>query len=286
MNSLPFPDYDCDEFADDMLAHLSLQDHSLTPRVEAIIRESYASYVANMSGMGDYASPSLDADDADQLRRGFDVLRDTKKFAQARLALANSVKTIGELCPICGTSPAWTLDHFAPQRGVIPFPEQSFHIRNLVPMCEKCNRHKSSISADHPRDIQFPHLYYDSRLIDSTHLIATVVTGGHYPYVEFAFRYDADISPWWIQLVEDACVRLNLFDRWSSLGQEEMAAVALEYTEAPFAWSVVDISKSLTTRAGAYRAKFGRNNFRSAVFDAVAGAPEFWQGPHSILIGS
>jgi hypothetical protein len=112
------------------------------------------------------------------------------------------------------------------------------------------------------------------------------VTDSSHPFIEFSFRYDTGIPPEWVSLVEYTCKRLKLFERWSLLGQEEMAAVADEYTEIASVWTIADIERDLESRARAYRRRFGPNYFRAAIYEAMANAPEFWQGPHLVIAGN
>lgn len=48
-------------------------------------------------------------------------------------------------CPLCGVNLAETMDHFIPQTG---YPLFAVHPLNLIPSCERCNKHKSDIISD------------------------------------------------------------------------------------------------------------------------------------------
>lgn len=65
-----------------------------------------------------------------------------------------------QFCPACGEdgTPS-TLDHYLPKQK---FPEFSVHLKNLVPMCDICQRIKGDIYLNEKNQKIFFHAYFDA----------------------------------------------------------------------------------------------------------------------------
>lgn len=65
------------------------------------------------------------------------------------------------VCPICGLEDCIEMDHFAPRSL---FPEHSFHLTNLIPLCHNCNFNKHDDWTDGAGRQMFFNAFFDTDL--------------------------------------------------------------------------------------------------------------------------
>ncbi|WP_277212695.1 HNH endonuclease signature motif containing protein [Isoptericola croceus] len=249
-----------------------------------MILEAYRQYHANLGGVGGYVHPTFDRGTADALRAGYDALRDLVKFSEFKSAIRATVHGIGDWCPVCGLSVASTIDHFAPKRGAVNYPELAFYALNLVPMCDVCNRKKGSLTAESPRRIAFPHLYFDYAHLSRIELVAEVRFSGGHPYVVFDVELDSDLPEEFRKAVLGSVDRLDLVNRWSISGQAELLVLLHEYAGLVEFIGGPGVLRVLRNRATGLRQVLGKVSYRAAVADAAAESNALWDPTRNALL--
>ena len=63
------------------------------------------------------------------------------------------------MCPICGSEAVYELDHYVPREVM---PEYSVHVRNLIPLCHRCNHLKLDEWLNDSGKRKIFNAYYDS----------------------------------------------------------------------------------------------------------------------------
>jgi hypothetical protein len=114
------------------------------------------------------------------LRDNFKLLEPGRPLADLREKIMNM--GVNDRCPFCGRAPASSLDHYLPKST---FSCYSVLARNLVPICDRCNRNKSN-TRGLSQTLRFFHPYYDE--IPSHRILRAAVTVD--PIVDLSYYID------------------------------------------------------------------------------------------------
>lgn len=191
------------------------------------------------------------------------ALRELKKAIKA-------VKPLRSLkyCPMCGTTPHSTFDHYLPASR---FPEFSVHPLNLVPCCSQCN----SIKDDYWRNAAtgarlFLHAYSD-QIPDVQFLEVELYEEASLAGVGATFNLvipdgmDEQIST----LIQSHFNRLHLLDRYRELSNDEIGEILADCKVFIQAGGN-DVRTFLRDRGNERAGIYGRNNWRSLLMIALA----------------
>lgn len=96
------------------------------------------------------------------------------------------------MCPICGSEAVYELDHYVPREVM---PEYSVHVRNLIPLCHRCNNLKLDEWLNDSRKRKIFNAYYD-RVPNECLLQANIILGtpNALPSIIISLRKDIDLS--------------------------------------------------------------------------------------------
>lgn len=96
------------------------------------------------------------------------------------------------MCPICGSEAVYELDHYVPREVM---PEYSVHVRNLIPLCHRCNHLKLDEWLNDMGLRKIFNAYYDS--VPNESLLQAKISQGSsetLPSIIVSLRKDIDLS--------------------------------------------------------------------------------------------
>lgn len=149
-------------------------------RLLGVVHDAYSRYEDVV--LGDDLPATIDSSDAQVLRDTFRLLDAGRPMAQLRRDLLSIGSN--DRCPMCDRVPVSALDHHLPKSS---FPHYSVMPRNLVPICDRCNRAKRDALRT-SRSSRFFHPYYDAT--SSTQLLDVSVEIEPILYIKFGIRRD------------------------------------------------------------------------------------------------
>lgn len=171
---------------------------------KSILEAAYRSYDAHTNPMtldelqplwkDDIGDTQVQKNENKYWRDGIHNLYDRKKKIISDLWDSISVNSNREtiLCPLCESEAVYELDHYIPREIM---PEYSVHIKNLIPLCHRCNNVKlDSWLDDRNKRIIF-NAYYD-KLPNEDLLEANIIMGavGGLPTIKIAIKSGIDLS--------------------------------------------------------------------------------------------
>lgn len=116
----------------------------------------YEIYNANKERLEKIGASSITADiDKAALHTSFN---NTFKKDIKNKELKKVYESCQGICPYCGESKIEEVDHYVPKED---YPEFTLYPYNLIPICNKCNKRKSSKFLDNIGNRQFINYYYD-----------------------------------------------------------------------------------------------------------------------------
>ena len=128
--------------------------HDLTQADIEDIVSLYDEYDANGGQPAEnLKGPNLAASLIEAVRKAYGKTYERGVLHHIRDSLTLNIET----CPVCGIDPADELDHFLPKAE---FKILSIYVRNLIPICNKCNKDKRVLGGNIPAS-QFVHAYLE-----------------------------------------------------------------------------------------------------------------------------
>lgn len=125
------------------------------------------------------------------------------------------------VCPICGLENCSEMDHFAPRAL---FPEHSFHLTNLIPLCHNCNFHKHDDWTDDAGHQIFFNAFFDTDLPASIIDCAIKVEGG-IPVAEVSVSSSLNPANPQHWRIEETISRLGLLAKFGSRMNDQLRNV-------------------------------------------------------------
>lgn len=210
-------------------------------------------------------------------------LREAVKLAYNKTYEGNSLHSIrtelfanAKLCPICGIEPPTDLDHHLPESV---FQLLSIYIRNLVPLCHKCNKRKlAGFEGDDRGGIKYMHAYLDI-LPDAQFLQAEIIINNNNSLsITFGIDENAGLSKDYLTRMNAQITKLELNSRYQKEVNSYLSGHAVTL-QTFFQTGGKDVVKRfLAATAKHERNEFYRNHWRPTLLDALAAHDEFTDG--------
>lgn len=280
IHSLPMPPRDAENDFQLVRSTRRLRANLLLTTLESDVFTAYGNYRSDLS-VG-VLIPMGYAVDADESRRT--LIGNFKHVAPGKVLqnlysdiFAVSDTTHGQ-CPLCGLSPATTIDHYFPKTL---YPEYSILIDNLIPLCPSCNNLKSDTCRLQNPSSGYFHSYLDVEPATPV-LLAHVVCNSAID-VQFSARQpnnDADLV---------ALAYVNQFKQLK-LGKKYRAVTV---GELQFEFDNLDdnfrqggaigLKQSLLRRAETSKITYGANHWRAALYTSLAQSEDFCNEGYKVI---
>lgn len=174
-------------------------------------------------------------------------------------------------CQHCTLTSNESLDHFIPKNE---FPEFAVHPLNLLPICLKCNQHKSHVwrKAGVRKALN---LYLD-RLPDEQYLFVDVKVD-KYSEIDFEFYLDKpkSVSKAMFALIESHFQSLNLFSRMREKAIPVISELINTVSSRMGNLSYPEIAAEIKEAANSNKREFGANYWKSVVEIELIGSTPF-----------
>jgi hypothetical protein len=166
-------------------------------------------------------------------------------------------------CPLCGVGTVAVLDHHLPKTK---YPNLSIVPENLVPACHFCNDTKK---ARYPKTVeeQTLHPYYDSRLMTTPWLKATLISGGP-PVFVYSVKPPASwpaVDQKGVQRHFDVC---GLAATFTSNANDELGPLKADLSKVESRWGVPGVQAHLKDRTASYSGR--PNSWQLAMYKELA----------------
>lgn len=247
--------------------------HQLTPAERAAIHAVYQVYEQTLGQPHPALQPACLAPIRLRLHDAYDQVQVGGRLAGYRsllLATANH-------CPYCGFGEVKDLDHYLPRSL---YGELAIYPNNLIPSCNPCNNAKRTVVPGTAASPGLIHAYFQN-LPDVDFLVADVsLPGGG---LDVSYRIDpALIDPVLATKLQYQLDRLKLNERYvkqiNKFVNEQRAAILMFDGLGPGL-----LAAYLEKNAQSLAASFHRNDWRAALFRALAANPVFCDDPHAYL---
>lgn len=244
--------------------------HSLSPAETDAIIAIYDAYDAN-GGQPSNAlkGPNLAISLVETVKKAY-----AKTYADQPLYhIRNSLLLGVDTCPICGMDAADELDHFLPKSD---FKILSIYVRNLIPICTKCNKDKRTIAGDNPA-AQFAHAYLDD-IPETQFLTATITLNNAKLDVQIGVSPTAAISEELSQRLTFQLQELELDVRYKREINIYLSAFTLHWHPLYEAKGAGGMIESLVRQSAYEASKYHSNDWRALVFLGLSSNVEFCDG--------
>lgn len=186
--------------------------------------------------------------------------------------LRSRLKVAARKCPYCGFGEVSELDHHLPRSK---YKLLAIYARNLIPCCHVCNHRKSALARQAP-DAQIAHVYFE-QFPAERFLIANVDISPSGLRAAFMIQRSAGMSAPLFARLQFQFERLDLNSRY----QPEVDTL-MGNLRRPIEDTARGGGDALRTWLAASRAtfevEFGLNDWRTALFDALARSDAFCNG--------
>lgn len=268
MRSLPLPLRN--EHADFTLciARRKPDESALLKQCEAVIHNSYSNYEEIAFAHGQLAG--VDERTAKVLAENFRLLDAGRPLHELRA----SILMMGayDRCPYCNRAPAAAIDHHLPKT---PLPHFAVMARNLVPICDRCNRRKSSTQRVSPNH-RFFHPYYDDfrehRLLQATATVDSIVD------LDFSIDTACGAPTDVIDIAQFTFIQLDLRQFFIQESYDEVGDLATAMENEFDSGGVGAVNGFLAQIRDSCTARYGNNHWRSSLYDALATSYDFCAG--------
>ncbi len=177
-------------------------------------------------------------------------------------------------CPCCGILTADELDHHLP---VSIYQALAIYSSNIVPYCHICNKRKLASPGTDPNE-KFIHAYYDVVPADRQFLFAKVSVVDSGLKCELEVRKVPGLTNQMIKQMTFMMTRVKLRARLISELIDMLVPIATYMAENFEAGGKAAVSLGLRKSAKHQQKKFGLNDWRPAVYEALANCNEFCDG--------
>ncbi len=209
------------------------------------------------------------------IREGYNQVQIGGRLASLRALLLAST----DVCPYCGFGEPTELDHYLPKTQ---YDELAIYPRNLVPSCGPCNNAKRTIVPGVQTGPGLIHAYFQG-LPDAVFMRADVDFAGGALNVTFRIE-PAALTPALAEMLQFQLVRLKLNERYPRqinkfLSEQRTAMLMFKELGLPS----VELTKYLLRSAASLAGNFGRNDWRTALLEALAANEMFCAAPDDYL---
>lgn len=177
---------------------------------------------------------------------------------QIRIELQDGVST----CPVCGYNYPNTLDHFMPEKA---FGALAVCRQNLIPVCSKCNSHKSDRLFEN-----FIHAYLTDFPIGVRFLRAIVSVNNRTHKI--AWRFEIVEGALSDELYQRVCFQWQFV---SKRIQKESVSFLHQMLDPIEAQTDIQLRRQLLRKAIITGKNNGLNHWRTALMDSIAQCPDF-----------
>ncbi|MGE8237005.1 MAG: hypothetical protein ACN6PQ_12105 [Stenotrophomonas indicatrix] len=195
--------------------------------------------------------------------------------------LRADLKLLADYCPYCGFGQISDLDHLL-QRS--RFKLLSIFALNLVPCCGVCNRGKRKKPASNPAKHQL-HTYLESvSQFEFLRATATIRSSTGALSVEYSVEQCIGMSDELFSRLKFHLIEFKLQEKYVKQVNihlnEQIAALRMAYRNGPS-----ELRNFLLATAHAHKENFGANDWRTALFLALAQCEAFWSGGFERALG-
>lgn len=141
----------------------------------------------------------------------------SKIMGELRTEVLSSDGYLNDLCPICESLKATTLDHYLPKTD---YPLFSVHPLNLIPCCTVCNEHKLNFIFDNNKRRRFWNAYIDINASEQ-YLFCEISEVKGMPKPEFKIE-KGNLSDEYFKIISDTFNQLQLNDNYKESSDREI----------------------------------------------------------------
>lgn len=247
------------------------EKYTVTVKEKKQIQKLYDRYEElNGRAHSDLKGPDLGKYLLDALENSYDEVQGKGRLKELRNRLfLNAGK-----CPCCGILTADELDHHLP---ISIYQALAIYSSNIVPYCHICNKRKLASPGTDP-DKKFIHAYYDSVPANERFLFATVSVIDKGLKCELEVRRVPGLSDQMIKQMNFMITRVRLRTRLMSELIDMLVPLATYMEDNYTAGGKAAVSLGLRRSGQHQQKKFGLNDWRPAVYEALADCDEFCDG--------
>lgn len=271
MYSIPLPATDDDEQYRHTTARRNSPHRELMAQIAQAVSGAYAAYIAARGRSAAMTPIPASVAEARALRTAYDLVRaDT---GDDSLFSTLMKRTRGGQCPMCGCTPAGTLDHYLP-RAV--FPEFAILAKNLVPACWDCNHRKGEQVAQSDTRRYF-HPYFD--VLGAVPVLVADLRVDRVVTVDYHITQQPGVDQAITEVLGFHFDQLGLRDAFRAAATNELQDryEALELYLGPNK-DADAVRAYLEREARSCRASRGANDWKTALFTATAEHDDFCSG--------
>lgn len=279
MKNLPHPTTDAKALYSDICIAKRAPASERLLDLKPIIENAYDLYKENAPEIGRLRKLIFTSSDKAAL---------LESYTQATQPLRNFKNDLFEecegQCPFCGIGEPSTIEHYAPKEH---YPQFSVFTLNLFPCCPTCNSKKGMRLIDKSSDLRlFFHPYFDD-VRNYKLLKATIEIKEKSIIARFSIKTRMELNglPGEVfEILSSHFHQLGLAKRYRLLALSELRG---RYAPLKRLWdksrSQVQISRKLKEISEDYAQGFGAQNWRVALYDALAIHDEFCNGGFSVI---
>lgn len=240
---------------------------------------AYSKYEPAAAGTAACPPEGLVPAEREAMEGSYEALRRRKALKPIREHLLRAVGSDG-YCPMCGIDQATTLDHYAPKATYSEFAVLAL---NLVPACAVCNQLKQNPVTAGVEVVGFVHHYLHPLPVEPM-LHATIHTDGTSISVSYGLHAPvSDQGPFdFNDLLHQADVT-NLLDRIERAANTELISAAISCRVASAAGGATQVRSLCTDLERVFKSRWGPNNWKAALYRALATSDEFCGGGYQLL---
>ena len=200
------------------------------------------------------------------VRDAYSQVQETGRLA----ALRSRLKLSAEKCPYCGFGEISELDHHLPRSKYNLF---AIYARNLIPCCHVCNSKKSAL-AKHQPDAQIAHVYFQE-FPQARFMFAHAEVSENSLYITFSIAQCSGMENSLFQRLKFQFERFELNERYQREVNDFLSSHGPSIEDAARG-GPASLRSWLERSRNDLQKKFGLNDWRPVVLDALLQSNDFW----------
>jgi hypothetical protein len=197
----------------------------------------------------------------------YDQVQESGRLSQLRTRL----KLGATKCPYCGFGEIYSLDHHLPRSK---YELLAIYAKNLVPCCHVCNHKKRALASDDPNE-HIAHVYLDA-FPRGRFLVAQIAAGKDRFRATFQIRRCSGMSAELFARLKFQLDRFALNARYQAEVNDLLVSHQLSIESN--ATTPRRLRRFLRSTRDSFRASYGLNHWRTALFHALAQSDDFISG--------
>lgn len=277
MQRLTMPDRDADADFDTTLAVRKPIAVTVLEGCRGAVLRRYRVYRRTVDSAA-IAPMALDVAEKSCLTSNFELTYESRSLRGLRDDVMASASVMNGRCPMCVAGRVSAIDHYLPKSS---YPEFAILVDNLIPVCERCNRLKSSESEFHGGE-PYCHSYLDAAT--RVRLLVADIDVGESIAARYRIQDSDSVSKRVLRKYRTHFDRLELERHYSEEAAARLADASEMFAAVHEARGPVGLLRYLRLEHHSRLSRYGPNHWEVALYHGLSRCREFLRGGFQSLV--